>query len=74
MKMNGKCIDSRRNDGPAQRNGYRGFEDPQRRRRAVALGTTLEPMDDELFVDGTACIFSPASSDPQVPFQGPGTA
>ena len=38
----------------------------------VALGTTLEPMDDELFVDGRNLHLLPGIIDPQVHFRDPG--
>ena len=38
----------------------------------VALGQTLEPMDDELFVDGTGLYLMPGMIDPQVHFRDPG--
>ena len=38
----------------------------------IALGETLEPMDDELFVDGTGLHLMPGMIDPQVHFRDPG--
>jgi dihydroorotase len=38
----------------------------------IALGETLEPMEDELFVDGTGLYLMPGMIDPQVHFRDPG--
>ena len=39
---------------------------------AIALGGTLEPMDDELLIDGTGLHLMPGMIDPQVHFRDPG--
>ena len=39
---------------------------------AIALGSTLEPMDDELFIDGTGLHLLPGIIDPQCHFRDPG--
>ena len=38
----------------------------------VALGETLQAMDDELFIDGTGLHLMPGMIDPQVHFRDPG--
>ncbi len=38
----------------------------------IALGGSLEPMDDELFIDGTGLHLMPGMIDPQVHFRDPG--
>ena len=37
----------------------------------IALGETLEPLDDELYVDGTGLYLMPGMIDPQVHFRDP---
>ena len=39
---------------------------------AIAMGSTLEPMDDELFIDGTGLHLLPGIIDPQCHFRDPG--
>ena len=38
----------------------------------IALGETLEPLDDELYIDGTGLYLMPGMIDPQVHFRDPG--
>ena len=45
--------DSRRNDGPPGETGVGDLRIRGGLIEKIALGKTLEPMDDELFVDGT---------------------